>query len=315
MTTSVQSVQSVQPVEDDTLTGIDIILTDEELFKKGCTIQLKTSVWGARKKLPKESMDVKDATKDMFTGTKYLISREHTARMESIRSHAWKYLYNFSLKFDIEGFVYIPKKYIPDVHQKLLEFKEDFYEEVDEFIPHYPEYVEEARFKLGKLFNFTEYPDPSTISNYFRFKWAFLRVSVPGPESNVLSPEMYIEAENQFKDILHDACTEAVRGLTAELSKTLDHLYNQISGSGAKRFQQRSIDKLTNFVNEMKHMNITNDVELAAVSDKIQSLVGGVEAKDLKKDDNFRMGITTGMEQIRTELSKMVEKKPRKLMV
>jgi len=307
MTTSVQT--------DSTPTNGGVILTDEELFKKGCTIQLKTSVWGARKKLPKESMTVKDATKDMFTGTKYLISRKHVSRMESIRANAWKYLYNVSLDFDIEGFVYIPKKYIPDVHQKLLEYQADFYEEVDEFVPKYPEFVEEARMKLGSLFQRRDYPDPSSIRSHFRFRWAFLQVSVPSLESNVLSPELYIEAENLFKDVVNDACVDAVHGITIQLKKCFDHLYEKIAGSEVLRFQQSSIDKITTFVREIEHLNITNDAELAAVSAKVQDLIDGVEAADLRKDPNFRMGIANSMGQIRVELSGMLEKKPRKLMV
>jgi len=294
---------------------VDVILTDEELFKKGCTIQLKTSVWGARKKLPKDSMTVKDATQDMFTGTKYLISRKPITRMESIRSNTWKYLYTVSLDFDIKGFVYIPKKYIPDVHAKLLEFKEDFISEVEDFVPNYPQYVEEARMKLGKLYNRKEYPDPSTIRNYFRFQWAFLRVSVPGPESNVLPPDLYTEAENLFKDVVNDACIDAVVGITTQLKTTFDHLYDRIAGSETQRFQQRSIDKIINFVNEIKHLNITNDVELTNVAEKIKGLIGDVEAKDLRDDDNFRMAIANGMGQIRTELDGMLESKPRKLMI
>ena len=313
MTTSVQTEQ----VEQKTVSQKDgdIILTDEDLFKKGCTIQLKTSVWGARKKLPKESMEVKDAKDDMFTGTKYLISREHITRMESIRSNAWKYLYNVSLDFDIEGFVYIPKKYIPDVHKKLLEYQEDFYAEVDEFVPKYPEFVEEARFKLGKLFNRKEYPDPASIRSHFRFKWAFLQVSVPGADSNVLTPELYAEAENLFRDVVNDACVDAVRGITVQLKEIFDHLYEKIAGTTTQRFQQRSIDKIVKFVKEVEHLNITNDEELTAVSEKIQDLIDGVEAADLRKDDNFRMGIATSMGKIREELSSMLEKKPRKLMI
>jgi hypothetical protein len=126
---------------------------------------------------------------------------------------------------------------------------------------------------------------------------------------------LYVEAENLFRDVVNDACVDAVRGITAQLKEVFDHLYDKISGSEAQRFQQRSIDKIINFVKEIEHMNITNDQELAAIAKRVENLIDDVEATDLRKDDNYRKAIVDGMVPIRKELDSMLERKPRKLMV
>ena len=98
----------------------------ENIFEKGCLVQLSVSQWGAARKIDKSKLAEMVSSPDWVRATKKLVDPESLKPISKITNEARSYLIGVSLPFPIKGLVFIPKDLISRVDERLQDFKDRF---------------------------------------------------------------------------------------------------------------------------------------------------------------------------------------------
>ena len=106
----------------------------ENMFEKGCLVQLSISKWGGVKKINDNQLAEMTDVHEWLTATKKLVDPESLKPICKVGNAARTYLTSISLPFPIQGMVFIPKEMITRVDQRLEEFKTEFNQTVTTFL-------------------------------------------------------------------------------------------------------------------------------------------------------------------------------------
>jgi len=123
------------------------------IYKVGVVMDLTISVWGARAKLNPEDLGFKEVPEIVKLGHKELMKKERLAKISTIVSQAWAYLYNHSFAFPFGDARFVPATLIEEVIAKENEFKALFEAAVNDFVEHYEEYRAEMISKWNEAFS------------------------------------------------------------------------------------------------------------------------------------------------------------------
>ena len=202
----------------------------ENMFEKGCLVQLSISKWGGVKKINDNQLAEMIDSHEWVTATKKLVDPESLKPICKMGNAARSYLTTVSLPFPIQGMVFIPKEMISRVDEKLEEFKAEFNDTVTAFLRDYDRLRETAMVYLGDLFNEVDYP--LHVEKKFSFAWRFIILDVPNGKSGILSPEVYEREKEKFIQTMEEARTMAIESLREEFASMVERITERFTESG-----------------------------------------------------------------------------------
>lgn len=271
-------------------------LTD--VFKRGCLINLQTSIWGGRVKMPKNAVEI-DADDEFWSAVKFLVERDALKPIEKIRGEARAYLYNKSLPFPLSNVVFTPRDMISEIDTKMQDFMARFYEGVKQFKANYLIFIANAAPKLGRHFNPADYPQD--IERKFSFRWQFYTVGIEG-QSGILSPEIYEREKTKFKETMTDFAKDAVLALRFRFKEMLEHLVDRLCGYEKKVFRDSLIEAPKKFMDDFAKLNICDDKELSKVIEDTKNILHNIEPDSLRSDVIFRDSIGQQIKKVEQNL-------------
>ena len=290
----------------------------ENIFQKGCLVQMSVSKWGGVKKIDKSKLSnmVDQAESDWVTATKKLVDPESLKPICKINNAARNWLATISLPFPITGMVFVPKELINTVDEKLDEFKIQFNETVRDFIQDYTYLRETARTYLGELFNEIDYP--VDISKKFNFNWRFIILDVPNGDTQILAPEVYAREKEKFIQTMEEARCMAIEALREEFSQMVERITDRFSqnADGQPRiFKNTTIESFYEYFQTFKDRNIFQDHELTTLVNKAQAVLDGSSADQIRSNTHLKENIRSGMADIESALSQVFNRPRRKIIM
>ena len=206
----------------------------ENLFEKGCLVQVSASVWGATRKIRPEQITEMEVTKDWLRTSKKLIDPEALKPITKVVNKARNYVAGISLPFPIKGMEFVPREMISRVDEKLVSLKADFDQKVDIFMDSYETLRNEAMVHLGDLFNHVEYP--IDVRSKFALIWRFIILDVPNGNTALLAPEVYEREKEKFVQTMEEAREMAIQSLRVEFAGMVERITERFSnGNGAPK--------------------------------------------------------------------------------
>jgi hypothetical protein len=288
----------------------------ENIFEKGCLVQLSVSQWGAARKIDKSKLAEMVSSPDWVRATKKLVDPESLKPVSKITNEARSYLTGVSLPFPIKGLVFIPKNLISRVDERLQDFKDRFDREVETFLGDYHYLRSLARIYLGELFNELDYP--VDIRRKFSFSWRFVILDVPDGQMGVLSPEVYEREKEKFVKTMEEARELAVLSLREEFASMVDRITERF-GNGPdgkpKVFKNTTVTGFYEFFETFKERNIFRDAELAELVEQAKSILGGELAEKIRSNDHVKERIRSRMEEVESAMADIFERPRRKIVI
>ncbi len=288
----------------------------ENIFEKGCLVQLSVSQWGAARKIDKSKLAEMVSSPDWVRATKKLVDPESLKPVSKITNEARSYLTGVSLPFPIKGLVFIPKDLISRVDERLQDFKDRFDREVETFLGDYHYLRSLARIYLGELFNELDYP--VDIRRKFSFSWRFVILDVPDGQMGVLSPEVYEREKAKFVKTMEEARELAVLSLREEFASMVDRITERF-GNGPdgkpKVFKNTTVTGFYEFFETFKERNIFRDAELAELVEQAKSILGGELAEKIRSNDHVKERIRSRMEEVESAMADIFERPRRKIVI
>ena len=286
----------------------------ENIFEKGCLIQLSISKWGGVKKISDSQLAQMTDVHEWLTATKKLIDPESLKPICKVGNAARTYLAGISLPFPIQGMVFIPKEMITRVDGGLEEFKSEFHQTVTAFLKDYDKLRETAMVYLGDLFDEVDYP--LNVEKKFSFAWRFIILDVPNGKSGILSPEIYERDKEKFIQTMEEARTMAIESLREEFASMVERITERFSESAdgkPKVFKNATVESFYEFFETFKERNIFRDEELAQLVERAQALLGGVSVENIRSNGQVKETIRTGMAEIENAMGVALVRPRRKI--
>ena len=288
----------------------------ENIFEKGCLVQLSISKWGGVKKIDDSKLAKMVEAHEWLTATKKLVDPESLKPICKIGNAARSYLVGVSLPFPIQGMVFAPKEMISRVDQRLEEFRAEFNEVVNLFTRDYPRLRETAMVYLGDLFNEVDYP--VQVEQRFSFNWRFITLDVPNGKTGILSPELYEREKEKFIQTMEEARTLAIESLREEFASMVDRIterFSETSDGKPKVFKNATVESFYEFFETFKERNIFRDEQLAQLVERAQAVLGGVSPEGIRTNEGLRANIHVGMAEIETAMAEGLIRPRRKIVM
>ena len=289
---------------------------EENIFQKGCLVQLTMSKWGGIKQIKKNTLAemVVNADHTWVTASKKLVEPASLKPICKIANAARASLNAFSLPFPISGMVFIPKDLINNIDEDLQGFQSDFNLAVDEFSMDYDNLRRDAEECLGDLFNEIDYP--VDIKSKFNFNWRFLILDVPNGNTRLLAPEVYEREKTKFIETMEDARRMATEALREEFATMVEHISERFSNSGIKPkiFKSSTVDSFYDYFQTFKERNIFEDDQLSELVKQAQMILDGTSTEEIRSNGDLKETIRTGMVGIESAIVD-VFKRPRRRII
>ncbi|SLM30861.1 conserved hypothetical protein [Desulfamplus magnetovallimortis] len=289
----------------------------DNIFEKGCLVQLSVSKWGGIKQIDKGKLAKMVQTTDhsWVTASKKLVEPASLKPICKISNSTRTWLNSKSLPFPITGMVFIPKDLITTVDTKLHQFKNDFDQAVEDFSNDYNYLREDAKEYLGNLFNEVDYP--MDIISRFKFYWRFVILEIPNGESRLLSPEVYAREEAKFMETMEEARLLAVNALREEFAQMVEHISERFTQDAVKPkiFRKSAINNFYEYFQTFKDRNIFQDNELSQLVDRAQSILKGTSIHRIRSDNSLKEIIRSGMADIENSIAETFNRPRRQIIM
>jgi hypothetical protein len=288
----------------------------ENMFEKGCLVQLSISKWGGVKKINDNQLAEMIDSHEWVTATKKLVDPESLKPICKVGNAARTYLTTASLPFPIQGMVFIPKEMISRVDQRLEEFKTEFNQTIATFLRDYDKLRETAMVYLADLFNEVDYP--VHVEKKFSFAWRFIILDVPNGKSGILSPEIYEREKEKFIQTMEEARTMAIESLREEFGSMVERITERFTQSGngkPKVFKNATVESFYEFFETFKERNIFRDEQLDELVERAQAVLSGVSAESIRTNADLKENIRAGMAEVEGVMAVALARPRRKIVM
>ena len=288
-----------------------IEVTDiSSLSEKTVFLKVRTGMIGNSKKV-KQDVLTTDADKTLVKVSKTLLDSPELTAIRSGDQNIRIWLGKVCLPFD-SGVLLLPINAIPNVNQKLTDYKKERQELVDAFLDVYPALRDKAKQQLGSLFNLDDYPNPDKVKGKFAFEFNYITFEVP-EKLKEISPELFYAESDKAAKQLKVAVDEIAVFMRQNLLKLTEHLSDRLvpgDDGKPKKLHQSAITNLKEFLETFDLRNVVNDQQLSEQVKKVSALIEGVTADKLRESDTFRAEIQAQMEAVTKTLGTLVEEVP-----
>ena len=288
----------------------------ENLFEKGCLVQLSASVWGATRKIQPRQITDLPVSGEWLRASKKLVDPDALKPINKIINKARSYLTATSLPFPIKGMEFVPKEMISRVDERLNGFKSEFNHSVETFMGSYDRLREVAMVHLGELFNETEYP--LDVRKKFAFIWRFIILDVPNGNTSLLAPEVYEREKEKFVQTMEQARELAVQSLREEFAGMVERITDRFShgpNGDVKIFKNGTVNHFYEYFETFKERNIFKDHELSELVERAKGILGGKSAEEIRGNDRFKKRIREGMEDVEKAMAEILSMPRRKIIM
>lgn len=196
----------------------------------------------------------------------------------------------------------LPTAHYADFLSEHKTLVDKFYAEVDAFVDNaYLAEVQRAQFRMGALFDLTDYPDADDLRRRFH-----ARLSVyPVPNGNDFRVDM---SEAEVDDLRRDLnalttarVAEAMDALRDKLGAMLSHLASKLEDEDSI-WRDTTLTNVQELVTILHRFNVTNDPTIAQAADDLTHIVTGLQPSDLRKNVSARKATTSAVRDVLTLL-------------
>lgn len=272
------------------------------LSLKAMLVSLKITEFSARKTdkaVTDEINQNKNASKDAGRYSKQLIPKKHLKSLISVRSEARAFHSENTLPWG-DGVRILPASNYWEYTKTMQDIKARFEAEADKFCKLYPALRAEAKEMLGDMYADEDYP-PS-VEDRFSFDVAIM----PLPDVNDFRIELGTEEQERIKtDIqarLHDAQVEATRDLWNRLHEIIKKASDKLNSDGSI-FRDSLIGNISELVELLPRLNVTNDKELNEAAQKIKAELTVHTPEEIRKDAQLRKDVARKADDILEAMS------------
>jgi hypothetical protein len=175
------------------------------------------------------------------------------------------------------------------------------FDELEDFLPRYPDLVTTARQNLGGMAD-ADYPTIEDVRSRFRIYQDFEPIP-DGTGFRGLPENMLDRLSKHLTDRQQRQREAAAGAMWQEAKERIGHLVERLSTEDAK-FKEASIRAVRELVTLLPGWNINGDGRVAEIAADIRKMMDGIEASDLRKDASLRGTVADEAKRVADKLAK-----------
>lgn len=256
--------------------------------------ELFLSVWTGRRKDREASEEVvrnKNAQNGVASVNKILLGDCHElSEIQSLAAEVRRWHYEMTLPWSNSGLRLLPTEKYFEYSEGVSNYAREFDRLVGYFLSVYEQRVQEARVKLGSLFNQEEYPDVVAVAEKFSFQANYLPVPESGDFRVDVGAASNAALKESYEQYYQDALTQAMKDLWRRLHETLTKMSDRLSESGEKSkvFRDTLVSNVMEVAELLRTCNIANDPAMEEARQQLMRALTGVTPEGLRKDSALR---------------------------
>ncbi len=264
-----------------------------------------------------DSIDTEVDRKMLHVGIDLFDSQELRDCINYQQSVKYEIRGKYSVPSFLKGGMYMVKlAAIPMVEEILKQAQENFGVVVEAFAAVVNKRRDEAKERLKGEYDESLYPTEEQVRDSFRIDWAWYTVGTPEALKKISEEFFNSEKDKHAKQL--EAASDGVNALlAAEAKKLSEHLVERLTPDeegNQKQIRKSAVDNVKNFLETFQLRSIGTSEELREQIAKIDKLVSGVDARDLRVNDSLKASVSEGFKEIAAALDALVVSKPKRYM-
>ena len=177
---------------------------------------------------------------------------------------------------------------------------------------HFHEMREEARRRLGSLFNAGDYP--ATLEGLFAVAWDFPNVEPPDYLMQ-LRPELYEAERSRVAQQFDEAVRLAEAAFIEQFAEVVSHLCDRLTRGDdgqPKIFRDSAVFNLSEFFERFKSLNLRSNAQLDSLVEQAREAIKGTNPNRLRTSSDLREKVAGKLADVERTLSGMMTDRPRR---
>lgn len=290
------------------------VLAAADLWKQAVALVIETRRMGIRRIVTGHAPEGTDpemvrVSKAILSGPEYrAIARcDHRIRVRVARL-------GLPISSYFKGATVIPVTLLDEVEDRLDEYQATRRGAVDAFIAAYPSLVEQAKVRLGPLFDPEDYPPGETLSELSGVSIQYLTFDIPGVLRHC-SERARRRAMAEGRAKLVEATEEMQRHLRETFAGLVSHLRDRLAPdpvTGERKVLRASgVQRLLEFLDTFGARNsVAHDTDPAVLVAQARALVAGVDLPDLRTNDALRREMRRELDDLTAQLDRLLVAEP-----
>ena len=284
----------------------------QELRKNTTAVRVSFNWFNTRKTLEShhrsQAASTFGADKNYLSATQKLVNTRHPkfAALTRIKGDIVSFWKLNTLPYTEDGIRLINRSKIDAFEARMKEFREAFALAVDSLDQSLEEIREEAKNRLGSLFNPAHYPE--SIKDEFGFEWSFPSIEPPEYLAS-LAPGTYKLEQEKIEARLQEAVALAETAFISEFKELVDALSDRLQpGEDGKKkiFKESTVVNFQEFFKRFKELHLGSNADLEKLVVDAEKLLEGINAEELRSMATLRGQVKDGLKQIGEQLTPMV---------
>jgi hypothetical protein len=255
-------------------------------------IDLNISIWTARKldKNVSKEIDInKNTTIKAGNYNKHILAgSDQLDKITKLAGEIREWHGRQTLPWSDTGTRLLPMSNFFDYKQQLGVYEAEFQSRINTFIYEYPNIILGMAFKLGKLFDRSEYPETDKIAHKFNLKYTIMPVPETKDFRVDIADDIRTEMQQEYQKAYEGRVEAAMSDAWSRLHTTLEHMVDRLSGDDKKIFRNSLVDNALELTNLLTKLNVTKDPKLEQARQALEKSLVGVSADDLRDSQGAR---------------------------
>jgi hypothetical protein len=190
------------------------------------------------------------------------------------------------------------------------ECAEHFRGTCESFYAEYPRLIEDARRRLGSMYDPRDYPDLSEIKRRFRFRVNFTPVPAASDIRLDLPPEVTAHMERSISARVERATRSAVEAGWERLAESVQRISTRLreiadapADSPSGRLHASLFEGAVETAETLKRLNVLGDPNLDAAADRIIRELAALDPKALRKDASAMLATAQAADDILAQMA------------
>ncbi len=260
----------------------------------------------------RQTLDVR-----MITASRKILDQSHSVmrKISGIRTQIRRTWMDSTLPYVENGIRLLPRLDLRRFHEQMSHLKASLQEANRELQDDYNHLREDARRRLGRLYDPADYPE--SVNGLFDLDWFVMEIQPPQYLMR-LDPELYRAEQCRVQEKFREAVELAEQAFLAEFVGLVEHLTERLaSGENGERkvFRDSVVTNLLEFVDRFKHLNIGSSPDLDRLVEQTRQMIQGVPPQALRDQTGLRQTIATQLSTVTAELDGLMVNRPRRRIV
>lgn len=235
-------------------------------------------------------------TKKLLPGAKELDDIQNMA--QNIR----KWFHSQTLPWMTDGSRILKNSNFFDFTETWRQKENEYIEAVKTFFQAYPRLREEAKIKLGDLFQEGDYPSEVSLTNSFNCHLAF----VPFPDVSDFRVELSEYEKKSFLENMHKVENEAIQECWTRLKEVVSKASDKLSDPSAI-FRDSLIENIQEMCHLLPKLNVTDDTNLESMRREVERLVINISPERCRENVTARSDAATKLAEINSKMSAFMQ--------